>query len=110
MRQELGHARCHRGLSFAVFFEFVAPQIFPYDCVGAFRTCDWTVNGPGGGYGYVDCMGADFVRLGPLGETSVRAIKRIGLSAIVALLAVAFLSNSDIGTPKQSTEKIREAR
>jgi hypothetical protein len=87
-------------LTFVFFFEVVAPQVVPYGCVGAFRTCEWTLDGPGGSYGYVDYMGADYVRLGPCGEVSVGLLKRGALSAFVALIAAAFAG--DIGIPTRT--------
>jgi hypothetical protein len=84
-------------VTFTVLFETVGPHIFPYGCVGAFRTGGWTIDGPGGTYGYKEFFfGEVYVSIGPLGEVNLAVIKRVALSLVVAVTAAALVGDCGI--------------
>jgi hypothetical protein len=82
-------------VTFTVLFETAGLHIFPCGCVGAFRTGGWTIDGPGGTYGYEEFFGEVYVSLGPAGEVNLAIIKRAALSLVLAVTAAALVG--DIG-------------
>jgi hypothetical protein len=78
-------------ITFLVFSQAIAPLVFPTRCIGAFRTGNWTVDGPGGSYGYVRYIGEGFVHFGPLGEVSLSVLRRVALSAFAGVAAAALV-------------------